>query len=248
MRSLKVLSLNMHKGFSSLRKRFILHELREAVRGVGADIVFLQEVQGEHAGHALRNPNWPDVPQYEFLADTLWGEYAYGRNAVYPEGHHGNAILSRFPIISQDNIDVSVKHHEGRGLLHCTLQLPFHDLRMHVICVHLGLLQAHRSAQVEQLCAFLEQGVPLHEPVIVGGDFNDWRLIGHGQLAACTRVHEVFELRTGRLPRTFPARLPLFRIDRIYFRNLDVIDSAVLSRRPWSKLSDHVGLAAEFVL
>ncbi len=248
MRPITILSLNTHKGFSSLRRRFILHDLREAIRGVGADIVFLQEVLGEHAGHAGRNATWPAVPQYEFLADSIWSEFAYGRNAVYPEGHHGNALLSRFPVISQDNIDVTVSGHEERGLLHCCLQLPTLNTRMHAICVHLGLREVHRSAQLAQLCQFVEEGIPRHEPVVVAGDFNDWRVRGHRQLLGCTDMHEVFEQRTGVPARTFPAWMPWLRLDRVYFRGLTVLDAQILARPPWSRLSDHVGLAAEFHL
>ena len=93
--SLNVLTINTHKGFTAFNRRFILPELRDAVRSVSADIVCLQEVMGAHEVHPLHIENWPDTTHYEFLADTMWSDYAYGRNAVYPEGHHGNAVLSR---------------------------------------------------------------------------------------------------------------------------------------------------------
>ena len=100
-----MLTINIHKGFTAFNRRFILPELRDAVRTVSADIVCLQEVMGAHEVHPMHFENWPDTPHYEFLADTMWSDYAYGRNAVYPEGHHGNAVLSRFPI----------EHYENRG-------------------------------------------------------------------------------------------------------------------------------------
>ncbi len=80
--SFKLLTLNTHKGFTSFNRKFVLHELREAVRSVSADIVFLQEVLGSHARHSARHANWPKVSHYEFLADSLWRDFAYGRNAV----------------------------------------------------------------------------------------------------------------------------------------------------------------------
>ena len=49
--SFNVLTINTHKGFTAFNRRFILPELREAVRTVGADIVCLQEVMGEHEAH-----------------------------------------------------------------------------------------------------------------------------------------------------------------------------------------------------
>ena len=67
--SIRVLTVNTHKGFTLFNRRFILHELREAVRRVGADVVFLQEVHGANVKLGARVPNWPDAPQYEFLAD-----------------------------------------------------------------------------------------------------------------------------------------------------------------------------------
>ena len=140
--SFKVLTINTHKGFTSFNRRFILPELREAVRATSADIVFLQEVMGTHAVHPMQVENWPDTPHYEFLADTMWNDYAYGRNAVYPEGHHGNAVLSRFPIIDYENRDISVAGTEKRGVLHCRLQLPDNDRELHVMCVHLGLRES----------------------------------------------------------------------------------------------------------
>jgi endonuclease/exonuclease/phosphatase family metal-dependent hydrolase len=122
--SLNVLTINTHKGFTAFNRRFILPELRDAVRSVSADIVCLQEVMGAHEVHPLHIENWPDTTHYEFLADTMWSDYAYGRNAVYPEGHHGNAVLSRFPIEYYENRDISVGNGEKRGLLYCRIVPP----------------------------------------------------------------------------------------------------------------------------
>jgi endonuclease/exonuclease/phosphatase family metal-dependent hydrolase len=124
--SFKVMTVNIHKGFTFFNRKFILHELRDAVRAVGADVVFLQEVLGSHAHHATRQKDWPDAPHYEFLADQLWPQFAYGRNAVYPHGEHGNALLSKFPIVHFENHDVSISGPERRGLLHCVMQVPGH--------------------------------------------------------------------------------------------------------------------------
>src|SRR3982750_2923245 len=98
MLKLTILTVNTHKGFGFFNRRFILHELRDAVRSVSADLVFLQEVLGLHEVHSRRHANWPDESHYEFLADEIWPQYRYGQNAVYPEGHHGNALLSKLPI------------------------------------------------------------------------------------------------------------------------------------------------------
>ncbi|VVN47473.1 endonuclease/exonuclease/phosphatase family protein [Pseudomonas fluorescens] len=241
-----VLTVNTHKGFTALNRRFILPELREAVRSVSADVVFLQEVHGTHEHHPARYSNWPQMPQYEFLADTLWPQFAYGRNAVYPAGDHGNALLSKFQIIRHDNLDVSISGHENRGILHCVLRLPGDGQEVHAICVHLGLRESHRNAQLKLLVSRLAE-LPADAPVVVAGDFNDWRQRADALLKPCG-LREVFAELHGKPARSFPARLPALRLDRIYVRNLKASRPQVLAARPWSHLSDHAPLSVEIEL
>lgn len=243
--SLNVLTMNMHMGFGFLNRRFILPELRDAVRSVSADVVFLQEVHGEHQNHAQRVKDWPTTSQYEFLADSMWADFAYGRNAVYPHGHHGNALLSKYPISYRENLDISIHGTEERGLLHCILDVPHHG-HVHAICVHLGLRENHRLQQLKLLAELLAR-LPEGEAVIVAGDFNDWRQRADAALEG-TGMHEVFVQHFGVPAKSFPARWPLLRLDRIYVRNATSNRPKVLSNRPWSHLSDHAPLAVELTL
>ena len=242
---LTVMTVNIHKGFSFFNRRFILPELRDAVRKVGADIVFLQEVLGHPQDGTAPLSGWPEAPHYEFLADDIWPQYAYGRNAVSPQGHHGNALMSKFPIVHDQNHDVSIAGPEKRGLLHCVLRLPGMPVEVHVICVHLGLLEGHRQQQLAMLCAMVRGEVPPGAPLIVAGDFNDWRRRADAVLWQGARLREVFVTAYGVPAKTFPARLPLLALDRIYVRNASAHLPVVLPRKPWSHLSDHAPLAAE---
>ncbi|MGO2203069.1 endonuclease/exonuclease/phosphatase family protein [Pseudomonas helleri] len=240
---MKVLTVNTHKGFTAFNRRFILPELREAVRETKADLVFLQEVLGLHEKHSSRYDHWPQVSQYEFLADSMWSDFAYGRNAVYPDGHHGNAVLSKYPIKSYRNLDVSITGPERRGLLHCVLQVPGHD-QVHAICVHLSLLESHRQLQIVLLNQLLKS-LPPCDPVIIAGDFNDWRMHANAALSQRDDLHEVFERHHGKLAKTYPARWPLLRLDRIYLRNASSQNPTILGSKPWTHLSDHLPLAVE---
>lgn len=244
MTNLRILTVNTHKGFTTFNRKFMLHELRDAVRLVSADLVFLQEVQGKHQSWSERHAGvWPEQPQYEFLADEIWQDYAYGRNAVYQQGHHGNALLSKYPIKSWDNWDISLNGIEKRGLLHCQIDAQ-NGQTVHAICVHLSLREPHRQIQLQQLCEHVNS-IPSNETVIVAGDFNDWRQKSQGILKHKAGMQEVFTEAHGKPPRTFPALFPMLRLDRIYVRGAETHMPIVLASKPWSKLSDHAPLLAE---
>ena len=233
---IRVLTVNTHKGFNNFNRKFVLPELREAVRAVPADIVFLQEVLGAHETWALRHTEkWPDSPPYEFLADSIWSDFAYGRNAVYPHGHHGNALMSKFPISQFQNLDVSVGNIEKRGLLHCRIEIPSTDVVLHCICTHLGLREKHRQQQLALLCKLVDS-IPADEPLVIAGDFNDWRGKAKSVMHECG-LTDVFERELGAPPKTFPALFPILRLDRIYVRGVSSYKIIMLPNRPWSHLS-----------
>ena len=246
--SLRVLSYNIHKGFSSYNRRFVLNRIRDAVHFIHADLVFLQEVIGHHERHAENIQQWPKNSQFEYLADSLWPHYAYGKNAIYTDGHHGNAILSKFPIRSWENIDISMNRLENRGLLHAVIQIPNQSIRLHAICLHLGLFEADRQKQILSLCHRIESIVPHHEPLIVAGDFNDWRGIASQLLQSKVGLQEAFLQLQGEHPKTFPCWLPVLRLDRIYFRGFKPVKAQCFSGAPWNGLSDHAAVFSELVL
>jgi endonuclease/exonuclease/phosphatase family metal-dependent hydrolase len=241
MARIRILSLNINAGFDLSRRRFLLPALRDAVHQVDADVVLLQEVLGEHAGHARRHAQWPLQAQHAYLADTLWPHHAYGRNAELAEGHQGNAVLSRFEIAAHGNHDISIAGHEVRGLLHAIIEVPDALEPLHVVNVHLGLRESHRQFQVSQLVEFIDTQIPAGAPLVVAGDFNDWRTRAHPRLHA-SGLREAFEHSYGRLALTFPSPCPVLPLDRIYFRDLEISSASILRGRPWSRLSDHAGL------
>jgi len=243
MPTLKIATYNIHKGFSHFNRRVVLHELRDRLRELDADIVFLQETQGEHTRHAQRFHNYPEGAQHEFIAEEVWPHYAYGKNSVYESGHHGNAILSRFPILKTINMDVSAHRFESRGLLHCEIEQSGRK-RVHCLCVHFGLFAKGRREQTGMLIDYVRSCIPADMPLIIAGDFNDWRNQMSRTLASELGVHDVFHLHGGSPARSFPARLPMFRLDRIYVRGFSIVDSAVHVGGEWQRLSDHAALSA----
>ncbi|MDJ0838175.1 MAG: endonuclease/exonuclease/phosphatase family protein [Acidobacteriota bacterium] len=244
-RTLKVLSYNIHKGFNLGNTRFVLSEIREALKDIHADMVFLQEVVGDHKVHRRRIDAWPNAAQFEFLADRLWPHHAYGKNAIYEAGHHGNAILSKFPFDTFDNQDISTNPLERRGLLHGVVHIPHTTQRLHAICLHLDLTKRGRTRQVEDLCRRIEQEVPHNEPLVICGDFNDWSLRVTNILKRELDVHEAHYNIHDKHARTFPAVMPMLKLDRIYFRGMVPLRAETLTGTPWRNLSDHAAVFAE---
>jgi endonuclease/exonuclease/phosphatase family metal-dependent hydrolase len=245
---LKVTTYNIHKGFSQFNRRIAVHDLRDRLRALGSDVVFLQEVQGLHIGHAQKHADWPLVPQHEFLAEDVWRDLAYGRTALYELGHHGNALLSRFPIVTSHNQDVTHLRFDPRTLLHCALDVPHLAQPLHCVCVHLSLFGHSRRRQLDALASRIELLVPKTAPLIIAGDFNDWRNRADDLLAKRLGMEEVFGCAAGRPSRSFPCALPVLRLDRIYVRGLEIDSREVHFGPPWSTISDHAALTAQLLL
>jgi endonuclease/exonuclease/phosphatase family metal-dependent hydrolase len=242
--TLRIATFNIHKGVTSFNIRLALHEQRELIRKLQADIVFLQEVRDEHAKHSKRFKAWPEAGQAEFLADAVWPDYAYGKNSVYPAGHHGNALLSKYPIVKTTNEDISAHSTEERGMLHCEMEVLGWDAPLHCICVHLGLFARWRRKQLLDVRDRIESSVPPNAPLIIAGDFNDWGMRSGRLFAQSLHLREVFEHSAGKPARSFPSWLPMLRLDRIYIRGFHVKHVQVHSGPQFAKLSDHAALTA----
>jgi endonuclease/exonuclease/phosphatase family metal-dependent hydrolase len=206
--SLRVATYNIHKGvlrdLFGLRHINRIHELRARLHELNADVVLLQEVQGQHDRHALRFEQWPEEPQAAFLAKSpalkRVFESAYGSNAHYLHGHHGNALLSRFPIVREENRDVSDHAMEKRGVLHCVVKVGGQEV--HVFVVHFGLFARSRGRQLQAVIDWAQKVVPLHAPMVIGGDFNDWRNRLSHKLTESLGLVEVFDAQRPHLLRT----------------------------------------------
>lgn len=239
------MTYNIRKGLGASGRKSVLGSLREAIRKVEADIVFLQEVMGKstRAGDPVAKVKGD---QLEYLADSVWTHYAYGQNAIYSEGHHGNAILSKFPFLKWENVDVSTNRLERRGLLHGVLHIPRQQMDLHLICIHLNLFERGRRIQVKRIADRVREFVPRTGPLLIAGDFNDWRGQACVALRDALKVEEVSLSSMGRHAKTFPAWFPLLPLDRIYFRDLKLVNLDVQAQNHWRKLSDHQALLAEF--
>jgi len=241
MNTIRVATYNIHKGVQGLgpTRRLEIHNLALAVESLDADVVCLQEVRQHNTREARRFAHWPDQTQADFLAPQGY-QAVYRTNAVTRHGEHGNALLSRWPVLAHQHEDMSDHRLEQRGLLHVTLDV--HGQVVHVLVVHLGLIKASRVRQVAQLQRFIAREIAVDAPLLVAGDFNDWG----------NRVQETLAkvgLFAWGVPHaTFPSRLPLTQLDYVFARGLKPLGLTVPRGRIWWRMSDHLPLIAEFAL
>ena len=205
---LRILSYNIHKCIGGMDRRYRPERVGEAIAHYAPDVVLLQEVeQGRSNGHR----------QAGLLGDLL----GFQHRAWFPNvrvrggGEYGNAVLSRWPLVSSTNIDLTVAKRKQRSVLHAEIRIRHDDVDrlIHVFNMHLGLSRPERRIQ---LGTFLRchpfAGLHHDTPVIVGGDLNDvygrlGRVLAPSGFRGCERP-----------PRTFPAWAPLRALDSLYVR------------------------------
>jgi endonuclease/exonuclease/phosphatase family metal-dependent hydrolase len=240
MTRLRIATYNIHKGVQGMGpvRRLEIHNLGHAVEQFDADVVCLQEVRKLHRREARHFAHWPELPQADFLAPEGY-EAVYRTNAVTRHGEHGNALLSRWPVIAHQHEDMSDHRFEQRGLLH--VELLIDEKPVHVLVVHLGLIRASRLRQLAQLQHFIAREIPAQVPLVVAGDFND----GPSMVASALAPAGLQALWGGR-NATFPSRLPLVQLDHVLARGLRPVAITVPHGRNWWRMSDHLPLIAEF--
>ena len=263
---LRVATYNIHKGVMGLRQKVRIHDVRLALSAIDADIVFLQEVQDRNERLAKRK-GYPEGTQLDYLCTGSYLHRAYGMNAVYPHGHHGNAIVSRHEIGVFLNHDISDHVLEKRGLLHAVSHFKGRrgSVEIHLINTHFGLTKRSRVRQATFLVDFVRSEVPAGAPLIIAGDFNDWQRAAdqvmhdeldvvevasefnrrHGRPRLMDRLLPWREPKRAQVARTFPSVMPWLMLDRIYVRGFQVHDVRVPKGIEWSQRSDHMPLIAD---
>ena len=151
-------------------------------------------------------------------------------------------MLSRFPIVSDTQYDLSWKNRRPRCCQRADIRIGRHLL--HFFNVHLGTGLRERQHQSERLSKIVESTCT-REPKIVLGDFNEW---GRG-LAAATLTPKLnsLDLRTFlRRRRTYPGFFPLLHLDHIFYDGQVEVFRVQIPRTRLSLMaSDHFPIVAD---
>ncbi len=238
---MRLVSWNIHGGAGTDGRRD-LGRIAALLEEMGCDVAALQEVGDPH-----RDGGESEVADHAgWLGRRLGWHVAWGPNLVRAGRAYGNAVLSRFPIAHTHNYDLSVPRREPRGCLRADLVLP-PGRALHLFDVHLGLSGGERRRQAAMLLsADLLRDAALTAPLVVCGDFNLWSpLPGPILLLLRSTLRDAAQVARARRA-TWPAALPLFRLDRAYVDDGVVVrGSGVVNDLRTRSASDHLPLWVE---
>ena len=200
--ALRIVSWNIHHA-RGLDERVDVGRVADELRALDADFVLLQEVDV-----GVRRSAGVDIPAE--LATRLEMFAAFEKNIDYQGGEYGNAILSRWPIATRENLRYAMlRRGEQRGLL--TVSVDASAGRLAVGCTHID--SREDDAERMQNVGEIQATVAARDLVAVGGDFND--LPGSRVHRALTRqlVDCWAEACGSSGGGTYPADAPRKRID-----------------------------------
>ncbi len=226
------MTYNIRKGLGPNGKGTFTQPLAEAIKAHPLDVLMCQEVF-----HGV-----DDEGQSDILSETLGLAAIYRANKHRRVGHHGNASFTSLPIELVQNFDVSTNPIERRGALYTRVMLGDHKL--HLFNVHLGLTERQRLTQMQHILGLMNRLSAPTDPVLIAGDFNDWNAKVDRFVTSEMGLVNAFG-NPKQAMRTWHTKRPMFNLDRVYTRHLQVTGAHCLQGAPWVELSDHLPLYVE---
>lgn len=235
---LRVASYNIHTSKDNTGK-FHPEQTLQLIQSLEADIIGLQEVST-----ALRD-NWQQS-SLDFYAEQLQWYAIFGASVEHENHLYGNALLSRYPIVSYRN---HVLYDPADWLsaifpgLHrrTALEAEIHvnGKPVHVFVTHLGLLPWERKKEIRNLLEIIHSK-EREGTLIVMGDFNEW-IEGSNILPMLAKAFPDIP----KAPKTLPVFFPIAALDRIYVKPARQLENVEVFNTELSRQSsDHLPLVA----
>jgi endonuclease/exonuclease/phosphatase family metal-dependent hydrolase len=225
MGRLRVASYNIHCGIG-WDGRFNEQRILDVLKEIEPDVVALQEVESRASG----------IDMLQWLAKGMGFHAVAGTTLLHADGHYGNGLLTRCPVIRSRLLDLSFGRREPRGAISADLDCNGEPIR--IVATHLGLRPAERREQVQLLLKLFRES-PDDRAVLLG-DLNEWFLWGR----PLRRLHKYFTHTPS--PPTFPSVMPVLALDRLWTHPRAILRRISVHTSPKARAaSDHLPLVAE---
>ncbi|MFK5979648.1 MAG: endonuclease/exonuclease/phosphatase family protein [Rhizobiaceae bacterium] len=229
---MRVASYNIRKSIGLDRKRHP-ERILDVLNEIGADIVFLQEVD-RRIGDRVSTLS-PEL--LEERTDYQAADITIRKRSL---GWHGNAILVHKDIEFQKAWRIELPTLEPRGAIAADILVA--DTIVRCVATHLGLTARIRRAQIQKIAIALHLE-PDDPPTIIAGDFNEWRksdihmeLFGDG--------YKMIDPQP-----SFHSALPFVALDRIVIsKDIEFLKSDVHRSKKSKIASDHLPIWADLKL
>ncbi len=244
-RVVRVMVYNIHAGKDAAGVDN-LSAVAALVRESNVDLALLQEV--DQGTRRSGNTDQPAV-----LAERTGFHVAFGSALDYDGGEYGVAILSRWPITFDTLIHLPVEppqaraggSHEPRGALRADVASPFGRITVFNTHIDASAGDHYRLQEARTVAGLVSQALAAGATVLLGGDMNSTPESAVQELVRATGLRDSFAECGRGDGLTFPADVPVKRIDYLY---LTGAMRCTLAEVPVTRASDHRPLVVEVVV
>ncbi|MDD2376399.1 MAG: endonuclease/exonuclease/phosphatase family protein [Clostridia bacterium] len=241
----KVITFNMCHGDNNNGIIDVINQ-SNILKEYNADLIMLQEVDICTSRSEFKNQ------LYEFKKNFDFEYSCFGSNITYKEGWYGNAILSRYPIVSSENYLTTTPEYskETKGMLHAEINVD--GKYINVFNMHLPVFEKERITFSEAIIKMMVRN-NISGDIILGGDFNFGKIpLGNhrykvkklNSYTEFENIKKIFQCPDFSV-NTWPTGNPIADIDKIMYSGDIKFDEI---RRLNVEISDHYPVYAEFTI
>ena len=197
----RIVTYNIHSGIGR-DKKHDYKRIGQFLASSGADVVLLQEMD-------TRPPERDTAQDVRDICAENTFKLIPSPAIREADGWYGNAILTRYDVLSNDTVDVSQSGRQPRNVQ--IVELKTEKTPLTVVNTHKGLKKLERRSQFSLLHEHLSQRLKEKQtPLVLAGDFNEWQFFSKAFKGLNSLL---FQQKVGA---TFPSHFPVFSLDRVW--------------------------------
>ena len=197
----RIVTYNIHSGIGR-DKKHDYKRIGQFLASSGADVVLLQEMD-------TRPPERDTAQDVRDICAENTFKLIPSPASREADGWYGNAILTRYDVLSNDRVDVSQSGRQPRNVQ--IVELKTEKTPLTVVNTHKGLKKLERRSQFSLLHEHLSQRLKEKQtPLVLAGDFNEWQFFSKAFKGLNSLL---FQQKVGA---TFPSHFPVFSLDRVW--------------------------------